>query len=289
MKKIMFIILCFLLILCSGCITNPVIPNDGKVELYIEENFQSYMPYDEVPTFTFTFNGNLNTIKEVPRTYYTVFSQNEDQILSDALEELFNKYKKDIYIELLQTQNVKTTKFTTLDEKGKVKNIEYTPDDNKIYEETAYIPLDNGLTLTVDYRRFVYQGKNYYTWRIRQSITMWLYYPLMVVQENEEKKLLIVPLPHLVSTHLSPQLKLNNMMKGKEYVFPNVLYYGYNYPDKFETLEEQQKYVREFYLNHYNGTLEEDGTISVNYLGIDFQIVLEDNNFKVNYISHINN
>ncbi len=290
MKKI-FLILFFLCIcMCSGCISNPVVSNEGKITLYIEENYQSYMPYakEDIPTYTFTFNGNLNTIRDVPRTYYTVFSQNEDIILSDALNELFIQYQESIYIDVLATEDVKTTKFTTIDENGKIKNVEYTPDDHKIYEETAYIPLDNGLNLTVDYRRFVYEGHNYYTWRMKQSITMWLYYPLMVIEEQDEKELLIVPLPHLVSTHLSPQLKLNSMMKGKEYVYPNVLYYGYNYPEIFETLEEKQKYVREFYLNHYDGQLEEDGTISITYLGICFQIQLDENNFKVNYMGKYN-
>ena len=41
------------------------------------------------------FDGTLNTIKNVNKSYYTVFSGNDDIILSDALTQLFEEYKVD--------------------------------------------------------------------------------------------------------------------------------------------------------------------------------------------------
>ena len=88
MKKIFLLFVLFLsLIGLVAC--NETVPNDGSVKLDITDAYKQYIKYDDIPSFTLNFDGNLNTIANVNKSYYTVFSSNDDIILSDALSELF--------------------------------------------------------------------------------------------------------------------------------------------------------------------------------------------------------
>ena len=167
MKKILIILLLFFSIYLTGCgdlFVNQVTPNQDSITLKLDDDYASVIEGD-VPTFTFNFNGNLNTIKNGVKSYQAIFSNNEDIILSDALNKFFEENKENTYIHLNSKDIVDTVLFSTLDENGKVKNLKYTPDNKEVFNETAYVSLDNGLKLTVDYSRFIYNGKtgNYFT------------------------------------------------------------------------------------------------------------------------------
>lgn len=293
MKKILLMLCVIFIFSLSGCFSSVVIPNENSITLTLDDDFAYAVKAENIPSFTFEFDGTLNTNKNVDKKYYTVFSNNEDKILSDALQVLFDKYQDKMYVEVVKEDKVTSTLFSTLDDYGNVVNEKYEPDDNKVYEETAYISLENGLKLTVDYRRFVYNGKNYYTWKYTASITMYLYYPLMKINDNGESKLAIISLPNRISFQVGPQLVLSNILNGVTYDdTKDCTRYSFNYLQELDendkdtlTLEQKQQYVIDYYVNEMNGNYDEaTKTITYSYLGNNFQVELLDSNFKMHYI-----
>lgn len=293
MKKILLMLCMLFVFSLAGCFSSVVVPNENSLTLTIDDDFAYVIKADNIPSFTFEFDGALNTNKNVDNKYYTVFSNNEDKILSDALQALFDKYKDKMYVDVTGEDKVTSTLFSTLDEFGNVVNKKYEPDDNKVYEETAYISLENGLKLTVDYRRFVYNGKNYYTWKYTASITMYLYYPLMKIDDNGTSKLAIVSLPNRISFQVGPQLVLSNILNGTTYTDnKDCTRYTFNYLQELDenkqdklTVEQKQQYVIDYYVNEMHGSYDENSkTITYSYLGNNFQVELLESNFKMHYI-----
>lgn len=203
--------------------------------------------------------------------YHVTFKGNDDIILSDALKDLFNRYKDNLVITEEKKITTDVSYFSYLKD-GKVKNRKYEPDDGFEYLETAYIGLENGLQLEVNYRRFKYDGLDYYTWRFdRGMITIFLYYPLMVVKDNGDdlNKLLLLALPKKTSFKVGPDLRLDKLLNGNKYI-KNDDYYTFSYNEKDNKKED----IKNFYLN-LNGK-EEAGKISYTYLGNEFSVEFKD-------------
>lgn len=292
-KVLLIITLCFFL---TGCFSSfsAVVPNENSVTLKLEDDFASVIG-ENLPDFTFEFDGTLNTVKNVNKSFYTVFSNNDDIILSDALASLFEEYKAKnrIYFDVVGTQKgVTSTLFSRLDKYGKVVNDEYEPDDHTIYEETAYISLENGLKLTIDYRKFFYNGEVYYSWKYTASITMYLYYPMMAIKDDSKltNKIVLITLPNRVTFKIGPSLTLESIYNGSKYVDKDdSIYYTFDYIKDFggeeeATLEQQQQYIIDYYVNDFNGVYDEQSkTISYCYLGNNFIVQLLENNFKMRY------
>ena len=78
MKKILLVVmLLFSSLLLVGC--NETVPNEGSVTLSITESYYDYIKYEDVPSFTLNFEGNLNTIDN-----NGVYDQLSDDILNQA-------------------------------------------------------------------------------------------------------------------------------------------------------------------------------------------------------------
>ncbi len=282
MKKI---VLCFLFIFLFSfvaCDLNDTVPNENKIKLDITENFKEYIKLDEIPSFVFEFEGNLNTIKNVTKPYYTVFRDNEDIILSDAIAKIFEEYKDSIYFEVVNEDKVSNRKFTTI-ENGKVKNINMPCDNETVYDEVAYIPLSNGLKLTMDYCRFESEGKTYYTWRYSRSIAFYLYYPLMRVDNKGSNELVILTLPNRINLHVGPDLRLSNILTKDEYLSDT--YYTFDYLDG-DDLEVKKNYVLDYYKD-YNLVKIDDNNYSFEYLNNKFKLTLTDANFKIYFLERL--
>jgi len=307
---ILLLMLCCFLTGCSGLIINDVVSNENSITLKLEDDFASVIG-GEIPEFTFNFNGNLNTIKNGVKSYQAIFSNNEDIILSDALNALFEQYKDRLYINLKSRDTVDTVLFSTLDENGNVKNLKYTPDNKEVFLETAYISLENGLKLTVDYCRFIYNGKTYYTWAMTHSINMQLYYPMMAIENKDamKNKLVLITLPNRVTFSVGPTLDLSHILNGVSYIEDDdCMYYTFKYivdlnnDGKEDELEIQQQYIIDYYVNEYNGEYIEYETtvldeetkeekvvinkeVTYTYLGNTFVVKLYESNFKMHYVS----
>lgn len=281
MKKILLVVmLLFSSLLLVGC--NETVPNEGSVTLSITESYYDYIKYEDIPSFTLNFEGNLNTIDNVNKSYYTVFSNNDDIILSDAIAKLLEQYKDKVEYVLVNEDEVPQRKFSVI-ENGKLKNIDMPCDDNKVYDEVAYIDLDNGLKLTIDYCRFISGGKTYYTWRYSRSIAMFLYYPVMKIQNNDAIELVLLTLPNKVKIHVSPELKLSNILTKEEY-FESTLY-TFEYVNG-ETKEEKVQVVIDYYQD-YNYQKIDDNTFTFDYLNNRFKVTLNDTAFVVTWLERI--
>lgn len=280
--KISSITILIVLLICtlflSAC--NDTIPNDGYVRLDISENYKEYIKSD-IPSFTLNFDGNLNTIKNVNKSYYTVFSGNDDIILSDALSKLFEEYSGKVYFEVTDTKKSRTREFSYLED-GKVKNKNMVLDDEVSYNEVAYIPLNNGLKLTIDYCRFVSEGKTYYTWCYERSISMYLYYPIMVVDNGTSKELKILTVPNRVKIHVTPELRLKNILNKDTYVKDNL--YNFSYVD-MGSPDNNKAYVWDYY-SGYNLSAREDN-FTFDYLGNRYEVTLNDDSFLIKWKSLI--
>lgn len=279
-KVLVLIIIILCLFFLGGC--NETVPNVGHVTLDISENYKEYIQSD-VPSFTLNFDGTLNTIKNVNKSYYTVFSGNDDIILSDALSALFEEYKDDMYVEIVDTKKSKTREFSHL-ENGKVKNDNLVLDEGQSYNEVAYISLKNGLKLTIDYCRFISEGKTYYSWCYERSISMYLYYPLMVVENNGSKEIKILTLPNRISLHVSPELRLKNILSKEAYLEDNL--YTFSYLDELNSLEEKKNYVLDYY-SKYNISERAD-TFTFDYLNNRYECTLNESSFVIRWKGVIN-
>ena len=111
-KLLLIILIITFTLFITAC--NETIPNEGYVKLDISENYKEYIKSD-IPSFTLNFDGTLNTIKNVNKSYYTVFSGNDDIILSDALTQLFEEYKDKMYVEVTDTKKSRTREFSHLE------------------------------------------------------------------------------------------------------------------------------------------------------------------------------
>ena len=220
MKKIFLLIILLFSLFLAGCgsFGNVVEPRENSITLAFDDDYSSFFE-EELPSFTFNFNGTLNVISNNPNKFYVQFSNNEDKILSDALNELFTKYKDRMHVELVKKyESVDKALFSTLNEYGTVINQEYTPDDYAEYDEIAFIDLENGLKLKIEYRRFIYNGENYYTWSYRTPLSMVLVYPFMVLQGEQTNRFVLINLP----TKVAPNI-YNNSVANKKVNISNLI------------------------------------------------------------------
>ena len=281
-KKISKLLIILLLItftlFFSGC--NDTIPNEGKVTLDISSDYKEYIK-SEIPSFTLYFDGTLNTIKNVNKSYYTVFSGNDDIILSDALTKLFKEYEGKVEFEVVKEKKSRNREFSYLED-GKVKNKMMPLDDEVSYNEVAYIPLSNGLKLTIDYCRFVSDGVTYYSWCYERSISMYLYYPVMVIENEGEKELTILTVPNKVKIHVTPELRLSNILSKDTYTKSNL--YNFEYASG-NTLDEKKNIVWDYY-SRYNLSERAD-KFTFDYLNNKYQVELNDAGFQITWLNKL--
>ena len=272
MKKISLLIMLLISLFLTGCqgFESSVEPRENSVTLTLDDDYASFIN-GEIPSFTFEFEGTLNIMSNNPNKFYVQFSNNEDKILSDALNKLFEKYKDRTHIELVSKKNnVDSTLFSTLNEYGAVVNVEYTPDKYEEFDEIAFIDLENGLKLKIEYRRFVYNGENYYTWSYRMPLTMVLVYPFMVVENTPTNDFLLIALPTRVAPNIynnsvaNKKVNISNLINSSTYAYSETsMYYTYSYVDVSESKDEQQKildnqqYIIDYYVNNFDGKYEE--------------------------------
>lgn len=316
MKKIIIFLILLLPLFVTGCdFRNTVEPRENSITLSLDDDYAKFIE-GEIPSFTFNFEGTLNVIANNPNKFYVQFSNNEDKILSDALNVLFEQYKDRTHIELVsKKEGVTKALFSTLNEYGTVINQEYTPDGHVEYDEIAFIELENGLKLKIEYRRFKYNGADYYTWSYRTPLSMVLVYPFMVLEGASTNSFALIALPTRVAPNIynnsvaNKKVNISNLINGKSYVYsPESMYYTYSYvnvsdsKDEAQIILDNQKFIIDYYVNNHNGVYEEtisqeqteEGlkdvvtkTIKYQYLGNEFIINLYDNNFKMHYVGKV--
>lgn len=302
-KKILSILLLFWLsINMFACGGNQVVNNQEMIIFEFPEEAKKYLPYDDVPNYVLEFDGNINTVLGATTSNKKFFSNNDDFLMSDILEKLFYSY---------QTKNRLTTRIIKQEEKyetrvnrlveadhGNMKQegLILKVENGEIFNEIAYLNLENGLTLSVEYRRFVTiideEPKTIYTWRYTTPLNAILHYPLIVhTNEQEEQEILIVPLPTKVVYHLgvTNQISIAKILKEAKYQDANFRSFYYpEYSDdprdnnNFDRLENV-KIVKEYYERDFQGRMVENDFV-FSYLGYNFKIIFEDVFFKIDVL-----
>ncbi|MCK9536190.1 MAG: hypothetical protein M0R05_01155 [Bacilli bacterium] len=301
MKKY-FLILILISFILSGCFfENEVIPNDNYIKFSFPEEFRKYLPYDEVPEFVLQFDGTIYTNTSASTTNKKVFNKNDDFYLSDVIASLLSDYEGRVYYRALSKSTAAETKMNNLvtDKNGNLKHeTRIIPvSDGEIYIELAYLRLENGLLLSLEYRRFKsdFTGteKIYYSWPKTRSLNAVLHYPLLLHQKaDSDKELLLVPLPDKVIYRLGigEQLPLATILKDKSFL--GDFYKSYPYPDfnvdprasDVFDLEENIAKVKSFYITYHHGRYEGED-FYFTYLEKDFIVTFNNENFMIDYRS----
>ncbi|MFA6627833.1 MAG: hypothetical protein WCQ80_04775 [Bacilli bacterium] len=273
---ILFVMMMLMLVL-SGCFKNQVTSHQGQIRLYLDSEFAQYMPYEEIPDFILMFDGTINTITYSPDTNGIVFASNDDVVFSGIVANLIATYG--VITEVVDTKITPTTQINTRDANNNVTSHQYPVDDETIYDEVAFLAFENGLKMTINYRRFVSDGVTYYVWRYSSNITFYLYYPLMVIQENAQKKLLLLALPNRINFQVGSQLKIKNILEKEDYLSEAKYTFGYL---EDETIEDPVQYVKDYYITYHQGH-EVDDQFIFQYLGIQYKIIFHEQGFTIHY------
>ena len=302
MKKISSILLVIVfLVTLTSCRENEVEANTGSFVLKFPDEYLQYVPYTEIPNFVFEFEGTINTITGVSLSNSKMFSNNDDFILSDIISNFLKNYeeKERLNFRLITKEEKYETKMNSLElnDEGELKHKSHTlkVKDGEVFEEIALIDLENGLTLTIYYRRFVsdYEGeyKTYYAWSYRTLMEMVLHYPVILhLNEENEKEFLIVPLPTNVNAHLSVarQLPFERLLKDEYF---EERFRSFNYPDysddpsnndEFDLTENIRK-VKDYYIRDFEG-VEENDEFKFSYLGYNFKVVFDEISFRIDIL-----
>lgn len=280
-KLIVFFGLGFFLMSLTACFKNQVTPNEGQIRLFLADEFTSHMTYEEIPDFVLSFAGTINTIANVPNPNATVFASNDDVIFSSIVKNLIDEYC--VYTEVIATNQTEKARINTLDENNNTVVNYFVVDNGLSYDEVAYLDFPNGLKMTINYRRFISAGITYYCWRLSSSISFYLYYPLMVVEEDSQKRLLILTLPSRIQFQVGSQLKASNILAKKEYL--QDAKYTFTYFED-ENIVDKEAYVRDYYQQFHDG-YEEDGHFYFVYLNIKYEIIFLKLGFTIRYISSL--
>lgn len=292
-KTSRFLILFLLLILLSGCELNifevSTEENDGSFTLSIDSDVIEYLNVDEIPTYTLTFEGVLNSGVNRTGEFEIAFYNNDDSKLSKIIENLIQEYdsKNRVVYRLKETKTELETWINVNTKNGREK--EYIKvKDEKIYNEIAYVCLENGLCLSMNYARFKdYENNIYYRWEKTEGIRMVLHYPLMVYynEVNERNEFVIMPIPNgTIINFDTTTKKVSALLKDDKFI--DELYYTYSYFDDSKTVEENQQIVTNYYLDNTDAIVTENG-IECTFLGNKFLITLDESSFKVTLVEYI--
>ncbi len=305
MKKFLIVFILFVSLLLSGCSGNQVSPNENEIIFSFPETYLQYLPYDEVPDYHFTFSGIVNTIDTATTTNKKVFGKNDDFVVSALLSDLFDYYENNNRFEtrLLLTQQAFETRMNRLVlnddgefvQKSQILRVE----EGMIFEEIAYILLENGLTLTFEYRRFATKINEVLTmmfcWKYTTPLNAVLHYPIIIQKNNDEDTILyIVPLP-LKSVYrlgLNDKIPLPTFVEKEEFLKP--IYSHFYYPDFNEDpradvvfdLEDNVEQVKDYYLTYHQGYLEGE-FVFFTYLNVKFKVVFHEEDFEIVWVENL--
>lgn len=291
MKKIIVLGIAILSLgVLSGC-SSPLTFHEDGIELSIHSGYQRYMTYEEIPTYTFGEGHGLNALVREEAPHEAILSGNDDFLVSEIITSLFEENQERVVIKednrsISSTTKINRREYNSVKEKYETESITMIVDPidtdegriSYVFEETAYVGLENGLQLTLEYRRFVSEGQTYYAWRYTKSIKIYLHYPLML---QPDKEMLIVALPTYTRYSVGPQLKLDNVINEETYLDPS--YYHFAYRDDLTTQEDKINYIVNYYETYHNGVMV-DNTLQFIYLSVLYEIEFLETSFLISVV-----
>lgn len=302
MKKIYLSLIILITVFLSGCnwFKTELVSNTDYINLSIKANYIEYLTsYEEIPSYTLDIKGlTINTTKYRTGENEIIFSGNDDFVVSGVIEKLLKEYeqKNRISYKLLSTETDYETHLNkTIIEDGKEKRIkEYLKVKNGVIEnKIAYMTLENGLQLTINFRTFEVENEDvttrYYSWQTTESVRLILYFPLMVVKDsNGDKKILIVALPNGVINKVETRYEPSGLLEKDDFL--SETYYTYEYSN-YDSLTsgkdysnvEEVKSIKEYYINNFNGRYENEMFL-YDYLNYTFSIEFLDTTFIIRFV-----
>lgn len=301
MKKMILLLLIPLLVTGCKCsfLEQEVITHEGKLELTIPEEYYEYLDYnrEDIPSFVWHFEGTLNTAKTNLKANEVMFHSNDDIKLSKLIKELLDSYRENNRLTVLTVKEEKEHEtFLNSQVNGKWEKVFFRPENQVMYNEVAYISLENGLKLSLDYRRFEAKDENdviqtYYAWQYTQGIRMILHYPFQVIKKGEVKKLVLLSLYDQTRYTIGTHNSLKAILKDDKYLndegFRKFFYPEYD--EKKGMTEEELamniQIVKDYYVNGLNG--QDGSNFTFEYLGKKFEIEFTESCYFIKYLKDI--
>lgn len=285
MKKNLMLVLLFNLLFLTGCswkeiFSFSVVPMTDGILLTYDQEIKEYLAYTdiELPSYKIEFQGTLNITENRQGEFECIFAKNDDFTVSRLIQGIIEEYSgknRVVFNEISVDDEMET--WMNLRNETKDEKIYLQVKDGKIYNEHAYIILENGLRLTMNYARFTDKDNNvYYRWQKTESIRLVLHYPLMVIKQGEEKKFVFLALPNAVFTKFDTTTKTIKDLLSKD-KFLEAEWYTYEYVNSYE--EDYQNYLN-YYIDNFNGRYINDDFVYT-YLGYDFKVVFNESNFII--------
>lgn len=282
----------FLVFILSGCSCSDifkveVIEVKDSYQLSIDEKIIDYLDCEDIPTYDFQFEGSMNITENKTGNYEMILYGNDDFLISKIIENTLSKFdSKHKFTRLIGSDNEAETWMNYFPENKTEREKYYIKiKDNKVYNEIAYLTLDNGLQLSIIYARFTdFSNVTYYRWQKTENIRIILHYPLMVYKNNElnKNRFVIFALPNGVIYHIDTTSKnIQTMIENDEYL--SFDYYTFSYVNSYE--ENFEDYAN-YYLNELHGKWinSENKELEYTYLGHMFKVTFTNDNFNISII-----
>lgn len=291
---------------CFGIFNTDLVSLDDEILLTIKQNFVEYLPYEkeDIPNYTLKFPGlSVNMTLQRTGENEIIFSGNDDFVVSEIIANLLAEYeaKNRISYRLITEETRRETHlnrhFIGKDGKPDSEKVYLKVKDEVIYNKIAYMTLENGLQLTLNFRTFTStEGevtKQYYSWQYTESMRLILYYPLMIIKNSDKtKSVLIIALPNAIINKIETRYEPSGLLEKDEYL--DAKYYTYEYSD-YDVETSGSKYdntaqvalIKAYYKENFNGREVAD-TFFYDYLGYTFAVTFQKNDFTITYQEPLN-
>lgn len=276
MKKyilVIFILMTTFTLYSCSCnnLKNDYIVMPNGVDITVKQEYLEHMLIKEtVPSIHFDYN-NVRISSNLSDNSIVYFVQNDQVLLSDAFAYHLSQYEKD---ELIETRVVER-----VEKNGAILGKDRYPLDEgtKSLEKIVIATTKDGTRFSYSFRTFTSNGKTYYAYTYIENMSIGLEMPFMTVVENNEKKLVLLPLPYDTKYIVGGRnIDVEKLLTKEEYLnTTDKNYYIFNYSPYLQSITQEKEQlidlVKAWYEKYCNGH-EEEGIFIVEYLGIKFSI-----------------
>ncbi len=281
MKKIVSILSIFTLTLVmSSCslLKNKYVTMTNGVDITIPNEYKEHMLLpNHIPSIHFDLE-NVRISTDSTNSLVR-FVQNDPYVLSDAMANHLSRYSND---QIIETRRVERE-----EKKGAKLGSDYLPIDEgtQSLEKIIIATQDDGTRVSYSFRTFQSNGKIYYAYSYTENMSIALEMPLMVVKEENMKKLVLLPIPYNTKYIVGGyNIELDSLLKKDQYLdTTKENYYIFNYPTYLKAINTDSSYlineVKNWYIKHCNGHFEENQFI-IEYLGVKFWIDFDQEKFN---------
>ncbi len=273
-KKISIVIILILMLTLTSCsckLANNYKEMPNGVDITIKSEYKEHMLIQEtIPSIHFDYNG-VRISTDLSDDSIVFFVQNDQVALSDAYAKHLSQYTTD--------ERIITRSEERVEKKGAVLGKEKYPIDEgtKSLEQIVIATAKDGTRYSYSFRTFTSGGKVYYAYKYIENMSISLEMPLMTVINNNQRKLVLLPLPYDTKYIVGGRnIDLNKLLTEDKYLNTTTEnYYIFNYCPYIQNItqdkEESISLIKKWYETYCNGRMEENRFI-IEYLGVRFSI-----------------